>query len=272
MRALTLASTVALILVTMLALLAGCIASAVATPDHAAVLAAQAADDATAKANVAVKIAQAQADKSVASAQAAASAAHDNVATLQGQLLTAQIEAKDADKAKADAVTEARLAPLHAILRVAECLALVAMILGVIDIIASMVWKIPFGETLGEGVLVSGVGVLALCLCLGVALSHVYMCLAAAIVPLIVWAYVVYRRQHKTIVAGTILAGAFHEACSALDTAAREGVAEGLKLFHGSVATSKGVSGIFQALLIKVHILKVPPVAPLTVPAPAAGK
>lgn len=203
-------------------------------------------------------------DPQVASAQQRATAAENAVAVAKGALVTAQAEAKAANAAKAVADHVAAIAPLVAILHVAEGLAVVAILLGVVEIIATLVWPaLPITKTLGILMIASGAGTLLAAGLLTSALDHAHAILVWSAVALAIWGLVWLKRTGKLVAVLGIATDARTMALGTLRTLGHDLDADAVLAFQDTRAGIAKVEMWFQ------HLLGHRPAVVAPTPAPA---
>lgn len=222
-----------------------------------------------AAAHARVEAAEANARYAASSADQRARAAADAVAAAQGALVTAKAEKRQAEKDSIEAHHEAAIAPLRAILRTAEVLGLVGILLGVVEIVATFVWTVPIGRTLGEFMVGAGVAVLLLCGLLEGALDHARLILALSLAPLAVWLYVWLKRTGKLVGVATAAHTTIVDAENLLRSLGHHAEADALLARHALHVAVLDAEGWAKALLVKLHLAKaampVPAAPPITV-------
>jgi hypothetical protein len=202
------------------------------------------------------------ADASLVNAKADLAAAEEKV-----KLALAGEKTAKEEKAKADQATA--VAPLAAILHVAEGLAVTAIILGVVEIIASMILtSLQIGKTLGECMIASGVGVLLTCGLLQGALDHAKLILCWSAAALIVWGIVWLKRTGKLATVLGIAHDSYALAISALRTAGKHAEADAIEAGHALKVAEHDLAGWVHTLLVKLHVIKTATAAPAAPAAP----
>lgn len=186
---------------------------------------------------------------------------HEHYDDLRGQVLAAGLKIKDGEAQAKKLQQAADLAPLKSILHVTEALCLLAILLGIADVVACMVWTLPLGKGVGEGLAGIGGAVLVGCFLLDGVLDHIKALCAIVIGALAIYGYVVYHRAHKTVTARNAFAAAFHDAVTVLEQAGKGAEAEALKAKHLAGAVVADIEVVWTKLLTLLHLNKAPTVA-----------